>query len=61
LAVAGTEKVTWEDRPVQIVHSTSGSKIVAEKLLMHGVSPDVIADSTVPGKEYQYILVGKAK
>src|SRR5579864_6920484 len=34
LAVAGTEKVMWEDRPVSIVHSSSGAKIVAEKLLM---------------------------
>jgi hypothetical protein len=61
LMVAGTEKVTWEDRPVQIVHSRSGSKIVPEKLLEYGVSASVIRDSTVPGKEYQYVLVGKEK
>jgi hypothetical protein len=61
MMVAGTEKVNWEDRPVQIVHSRSGSKIVAEKLLMNGVSADVIAESTEPGKEYSYLLVGKAK
>lgn len=61
LAVSGAEKVLWEDRPVQIVHSRSGSKIVAERLLEHGVPASVIADSTEPGKEYQYLLVGKAK
>lgn len=59
LAVSGVDKVTWEDRPVQIVNSRGASKIVPEKLLMHGVSADVIADSTEPGKEYSYLLVGK--
>jgi hypothetical protein len=61
MAVSGAEKVLWEDRPVQIVHSKSGDKIVAEKLLMAGVSADVIAASTEPGKPYSYLLVGKAK
>lgn len=59
MAVAGTEKVLWEDRPVQVVHSRSGSKIVAEKLLISGVSADVIAECTEAGKEYSYLLVGK--
>ena len=59
LAVAGTEKVVWEDRPVQVVHSRSGSKIVAEKLLMAGVPAQTIADATEEGKPYQYVLVGK--
>lgn len=59
LAVAGAEKVTWEDRPVQVVQSNSGAKISAQKLLMNGVPAGVIADSTEPGKAYSYLLVGK--
>jgi hypothetical protein len=61
MAVAGTEKVVWEDRPVQIVHSKGASKIVPEKLLERGVPADVIAESTVEGKGYSYLLVGKPK
>lgn len=61
LAVAGTEKVIWQDRPVQIVHSRSGSKIVGEKLLMLGVPADTIAQATEEGKEYSYLLFGKSK
>lgn len=59
LAVAGTEKVTWEGRPVQMIHSRSGSRIVAEKLLLAGVAASVISDATEQGKEYSYLLVGK--
>lgn len=59
LAVAGTEKVTWEDRPVQIVHSKSGDKISAQKLLLAGVPAQTIADATEQGKAYSYLLVGK--
>lgn len=59
LAVAGTEKVTWEGRPVQVVHSRSGSKIVAEKLLLAGVAASTIAEATEEGKPYQYLLVGR--
>jgi hypothetical protein len=59
MTVAGTEKVTWDNRPVTIVHSRSGSKIVAEKLLMAGVAAQTIADATEEGKPYEYILVGK--
>jgi hypothetical protein len=59
MTIAGAEKVTWEDRPVQVVHSRSGSKIVAEKLLMAGVAAQTIADATEEGKPYQYVLVGR--
>lgn len=61
LAVAGTEKVIWEGRPVQIVHSRSGSKIVGEKLLMLGVAADTIAQATEEGKPYEYVLFGRPK
>jgi len=59
LAAAGTEKVLWEDRPVQIVHSNSGPKIKGEILLMLGVPADTIAQATEPGKPYEYLLFGK--
>ena len=59
LAAAGTEKVMWEDRPVQIVHSNSGDRIRGEKLLMLGVPADTIAQATEPGKPYDYLLFGK--
>lgn len=61
LAVAGVEKVTWEDRPVQIVHKSGSTKIVAEKLLEAGVPASTIAASTVTGNGYSYLLFGKAK
>jgi len=61
LAVAGVEKVEWEDRNVQIVHKAGARKIVAEKLLERGVDADVIAESTEEGKGYSYLLVGKPK
>lgn len=59
LTVAGLEKVRYEDRPVQIVNSNTGSKVVPEKLLAKGVSADLIAECTEPGKPYSYVLVGK--
>ena len=59
MAAAGTEKVIWEDRPVQIVHSNSGDRIKGEKLLMLGVPADTIAQATEPGKPYEYLLFGK--
>lgn len=59
MAVAGTEKVSWEGRPVQVVHSRSGSKIVAEKLLLAGVAASTIAGATEEGKPYSYLLVGR--
>jgi hypothetical protein len=61
LAMAGVEKVEWEDRPVQLVTSHGGSRIVAEKLLELGVEADTVAQATVPGKEYDYVLFGKVK
>lgn len=59
MAAAGTEKVMWEDRPVQIVHSNSGDRIRGEKLLMLGVPADTIAQATETGKPYEYLLFGK--
>lgn len=59
LAVSGVEKVTWQDRPVQIVTSNSGARIKGEKLLLLGVPADTIAQATEPGREYQYLMVGK--
>lgn len=61
LAVAGAEKVTWEDRPVQIIHSKAGDRVIPEKLLLAGVPADTIADCTEIGKQYSYLLVGKPK
>jgi hypothetical protein len=59
LVTAGLEKVTWDGRTVQVVHSKSGSKVIVEKLVTMGVDPDLIAECTEPGKEYTYVLIGK--
>lgn len=59
LACAGTEKVTWQDRPVQIIHSNSGARVVPETLLMLGVPADTIAAATKEGKQYEYLSFGK--
>lgn len=59
MLAVGTEKVTWEDRPVQIVTKSAADRISAEKLLKQGVEADVIGAATEPGKEYSYLLVGK--
>jgi hypothetical protein len=61
LAVAGVEKVVWEDRPVQIVHKSGSAKLVPEKLLEHGVPADTIAACTTVGAGYSYLLIGKPK
>jgi hypothetical protein len=61
LALAGVEKVQWEDRPIQIVHKEGGSKLVPERLLEHGVPADVIAECTGKGKPSSYLLFGKPK
>jgi hypothetical protein len=61
LAVGGVEKVEWEDRNVQIVTKRGASRVVPEKLLEHGVAADTIADCTVQGNEYSYLMIGKPK
>lgn len=61
LAVAGTEKVEWEGRPVQRITKRAASRVDAQLLLQHSVDPKVILACTVPGAEYSYIQMGKAK
>lgn len=61
LAVAGVEKVIWEDRPVQIVHKSGSAKLVPEKLLEAGVPASTIAACTTVGAGYSYLLIGKPK
>lgn len=61
LAVAGVEKVVWEDRPVQIVHKSGSAKLVPEKLLEAGVPASTIAACTTVGAGYSYLLIGKPK
>lgn len=61
LIQAGTEKVAWEDRPVQIITKSGQKKIDGTKLLEQGVSPEQIVAATVEGEGYSYVLMGKAK
>lgn len=59
LACAGTEKVIWEDRPVQRITKCGAARIDGQKLVEKGVDPVLVASCTVPGKEYSYIDMGK--
>jgi hypothetical protein len=61
LGAAGTEKVIWEDRAVQIVTKEGSRKLSAQLLLNKGVEADVIAECTEQGKSYSYLLFGKPK
>jgi hypothetical protein len=55
------EKVTCEGYGVSLVTREGNKKIVAEKLLANGVSPDVIAKSIEVGKSSTYVSIRPEK
>lgn len=59
MVVAKVERVAVDGVPVSVVHGRGASRIDPQRLLANGVSADTITASTVPGKEYDYINVGK--
>lgn len=61
MLVADQQKLMCEGYPVNLVTRTGSRKIVAEKLLTLGVTPDVIARATEVGKESTFVQIGKPK
>jgi hypothetical protein len=55
------EKVSCEGYGVSLVTREGSKKIVAEKLLANGVSPDVIAKSIEVGKSSTYVSIRPEK
>jgi hypothetical protein len=60
LMVSGTKKVRAGEYAVQLIDKAGARKIVAEKLMARGVTPQVIAESTEIGKGSQYLDIRSA-